>query len=154
MVEVGVNSEELTKLLAQLGARAGNLSAGMAIAGEELVAGVNDQFETSGDGTWPPLAGQDTDPPTSTWAARLRAGKTDGPLKFNGGFAGSVHREYDGTSAGAYASVEYAVYHCSDAPRTIIPYRNPFDEERLAANGVLERAQRAIIDSLVRDFSA
>ena len=98
--------------------RGGKLGPVMAVIAEGLVARVNEEWDSAGHGTWAPLA-------EST--KRKRRGSSYQILKDTGRAAASVRADHDEQSAEAATDVSYMVFHVSDAPRTIIPLRNPFD---------------------------
>lgn len=116
-----------------------DLSPTMAIVAEMLVADVAEQFQTAGGGKWPDLA-------DSTKAKRR--GKSYRILQDTGRFAASVQAFSGRTYAEASTDVSYAVFHCSLAPRSVIPYRNPFDLPEEAS----ARAMDTITSALVADM--
>ncbi len=109
----------------------------MSIVAEDLVAAVNDEFETAGHGSWDPLA-------ESTLRKRRKEGKGAEILKDNGRFAGSIQPDSGPDFAEASTDVFYAVYHVSDEPRSIIPLRNPFD----VPEEIFEEACRTILEEM------
>lgn len=109
----------LTKL-EEMAARGQHPGDVMAVISEMLVARVSDEYETAGHGKWKKLA-------ASTIARRRKKGLGAQILKNTGIAAGSTRQEHTDTSAEAATEVEYLIYHVSDAPRSIIPLRNPFD---------------------------
>ena len=70
----------------------------------------------------------------------------DGPLKFNGQFAGSIRGDSGPDFAEASTDTPYAVFHVSDAPRSKIPLRNPFD----LPDATLDEALDMIVAELTR----
>lgn len=139
LVQVGVDTREVERLLAAYRKAGGDLSGTMAVIAEDLVAAVNDEFETGGRGRWPPLA-------EST--LNSRRGSVAQILVDTGRFAGSIRAESGPDFAEAATDVSYAVYHVSDAPRTIIPLRNPFD----IPEEVFERAAQTILESVTKEL--
>lgn len=119
-VQVHADASELTAILRTAQRRVSDLSATMQVVAEGLVAAVSDQFESAGDGRWAPLA-------ASTVAGRRKGGRGHQILVDTGRFAGSIQPDSGPDFAEASTDVAYAVYHCSDAARTKIPMRNPFD---------------------------
>lgn len=113
-----VDLSAIHKRLDALGQRVRDFSPITPVISEILVAAVDDRWESAGDGQWPPLA-------PSTVARRR--GSSAQILKDTGRAAASVRGEHDHESASAVTDVSYMVYHVSDAPRTRIPLRNPFD---------------------------
>ena len=117
-VDVAVDTSDLEKQLAAYRKRAGNLSGTMAIVAEHLVAAVNDEFESAGNGRWAPLAPR---------TLKKRRGTSAQILKDTGRLAASIRADSGPDWAEASTDVSYAVFHMSDAPRSLIPLRNPFD---------------------------
>lgn len=85
-----------------------------------LVGAVDEEWQTEGHGEWKELA-------ASTLRKRRKHGAGAKILQDTAIAVGSVTPVYDAESAEAYTNVPYMIYHTSDEPRTIIPYRNPFD---------------------------
>lgn len=135
-IRVDCNADELVKALAAMRRRGENLSGTMAAAAEVLVAAVSDEFSTAGRGSWDPLA-------EST--LRKRRGSTAQILMDTGRFAGSIEAYSGDDFAEAATDVSYAVFHVSDAPRSRIPKRDPFDidPERIS------EAEAMILDAIV-----
>lgn len=117
---VYLEPSDLTAQLDALEKRGTSAAPVMAVIAEMLVSRVSDEFETAGHGKWKKLS-------ASTLAKRRKQGKGAQILKDTGVAAASVRQEATATSAEASTDVAYMVYHCSDAPRSIIPLRNPFD---------------------------
>lgn len=123
------------RLLHGLRARAEHAQPAMAIVAEMLVTRVDDEWDSAGHGRWKDLAAS---------TKRKRRGNSAQILKDTGRAAASVHGEATSDTAEAYTDVAYMVFHASDAARTVIPYRNPFD---LAdPEDVAEEAARIILD--------
>jgi phage gpG-like protein len=106
---------------------------------EILVSAVQEEFETGGRGKWKELA-------DSTLAKRRREGKGAKILEDTGIFAGSITQDVGADFAEAYTNVPYAIFHTSDEPRTLIPYRNPFDVDQDATG---DEMVRLILDAAV-----
>jgi phage gpG-like protein len=119
-VAVHADASELTTMLRAAQRKATNLEGTMAVASEMLVTAVSDQFESAGDGRWAGLE-------DSTLAKRRKGGRGAQILVDTGRFAGSIQPGFGPDFAEASTDIAYAVYHCSDEPRTMIPMRNPFD---------------------------
>lgn len=122
LFEATLDATALGKILKKLGAKPADLTPTMAVVAEQLVAAVNDEFETGGHGKWPPHA--------KSTIRRRRVGSGQGApllLKDTGALAGSIHEEHGADFALATTDKFYAVFHVSDAPRSIIPLRNFFD---------------------------
>lgn len=134
---VTLDVRPLGKILKKMGAQAADLSPVMAVVAEQLVAAVNDEFETAGHGKWPPLA-------ESTKRQRRGDGERSQILKDTGALAGSIRGESGPDFALATTDKFYAVFHVSDAPRTIIPLRNFFD----VPDDVFEEAAITILGAL------
>lgn len=117
---VYLEDKGLTERLDELRRRGTSAAPAMAEIAEMFVGRVSEEFDTAGHGRWPKLA-------ASTLRKRRMGGAGAQPLKDTGRAAASIRAEHTETSAEAATDVEYMVYHCSDAPRTIIPLRNPFD---------------------------
>lgn len=118
MFEATLDATALGKILKRMGAKPADLTPTMAVVAEQLVAAVNDEFATAGHGKWPPHA-------EST--LRRRRGHGGQLLQDTGALAGSIREEHGADFALATTDKFYAVFHVSDAPRTIIPLRNFFD---------------------------
>lgn len=117
---VYLEDADLTAQLDELRARGEKTAPVMATIAEMLVGRVQEEFETAGHGRWPKLA-------ESTLRKRRMRGAGAQILKDTGRAAASIRADHTETSAEAATDVSYMVFHCSDAPRTIIPLRNPFD---------------------------
>jgi phage gpG-like protein len=136
---VSVDVRELRAVLDELAKNAENLPELMPAVAETLVGAVHEQFDTEGQGKWPPLA-------ASTLAGRRGGGVGAKILQDTGLFAGSVTPFYGPDFAEAFTNVPYAIFHTSDAPRTKIPYRNPFDiDEEAVLEEVVGMIQRALV---------
>lgn len=120
-----VDVSELERELRGLEHRVTDYSAITPAMAEVLVAAVNDEFESAGRGRWAPLE-------PATMRRRRKRGGGAQILKDTGRFAASIRAEYGPTFAAAVTDVSYAVYHVSDAPRSVIPLRDPFDVEDVA----------------------
>lgn len=105
-----------------------------------LVTAVEDEFETEGRGRWPPLA-------ASTLAGRRKSGGGAKMLQDTGRLAGSVRPRSDSNSAEAFTDVEYAVFHTSDEPRTLIPKRDFTD---IDVDDVFAEIENIILSELTR----
>ena len=138
-VDVAVDTTELEKKLAGWRKRTADLTPVMAVIAEHLVAAVNDQFESAGDGKWAPLA-------PSTLKKRRKEGRGAQVLKDTGRFAASIRADAGPDFAEASTDVGYAVYHVSEAPRALIPLRNPFD----LPDEVLDEATDILVAELLR----
>lgn len=137
--EATLDATALTKILKRMGAKPADLTDTMAVVAEQLVAAVGDEFESGGRGKWPPHA-------ESTIRGR-RVGSGEGApqlLKDTGALAGSIRGEHGSDFALATTDKFYAVFHVSDAPRTIIPLRNFFD----VPDDVYEEAAITILAAL------
>jgi phage gpG-like protein len=139
-VEVSVDARELQALLKKKAAAVADLSPTMAVIAEQLVAAVNDEFETAGHGKWPPLA-------EST--LRGRRGSAAQILVDTGRFAASIRADSGPNFAEAATDVSYAVYHVSDAPRSVIPLRNPFD----VPDAVLDAAMQTVVEAITAELN-
>lgn len=117
---VYVVTEDLTAQLDAIEKRGTSAAPVMSVIAEMFVARVSEEFDTAGHGRWKKLA-------ASTLKKRRKGGVGAQPLKNTGIAAGSIRPEHTAQSAEAGTDVGYMVYHVSDAPRTIIPLRNPFD---------------------------
>lgn len=111
---------DLGDQLDQLRKRGENTSPVMHTIAEMFVARVDEEYETAGHGKWQRLA-------ESTLKKRRKGGVGAQPLKDTGRAAASTRAEWSDTTAEASTDVGYLAYHCSDAPRSVIPLRNPFD---------------------------
>lgn len=100
-----------------LRSRGGDLGPQMRVLAADMAAAVVDRFDS---GNFQALA-------PSTLRRKLAAGKSAQPLIFNGTWR-NTHGESSGTDWAALSTnVPYAVFHVSDAPRSKIPLRNPYD---------------------------
>jgi len=134
MFTAQVDAKRLTKLLKKFEKAGGDLSPMTRVIAEQLVADVNDEFDSEGRGRWPKLA-------ASTLAKRRKGGAGAKILQDTGRFAASVS-PYSGVDyAQAATDVEYAVYHVSEAARSVIPLRNPFD----VPDAAIERAAETLL---------
>jgi phage gpG-like protein len=109
--------DELTAALADFRRRGNNQRDAMRHCALILVEEVDDMFETSGHGQWPPLAA----------STRKYRGESARILMDTGRLAASITPKWDGDSAEAYTNVSYAKYHTSDGPRAYLPKRDFFD---------------------------
>jgi phage gpG-like protein len=139
MESVEVNAEQLTKLMSEIQLRGRNTGEVMRAISVMLVEEVDDNFETSGHGTWPPYA-------ESTRRSRgdIDAAKM---LIDTGRLAASITGDHTQTEASAYTNVEYAKYHVSPKPRNVIPLRDFFDIDTPA---VLNEAIELLLVEVVR----
>lgn len=174
MFVVTLDVTPLGKILKKMGAEAADLSPVMAVVAEQLVAAVNDEFETAGHGKWPPLkestlrkrrgsfdasvgTDRERDAKAAFYEARgegasdeeagARAGNAAQKgmiLRDTGALAGSIRGESGPDFALATTDKFYAVFHVSDAPRTIIPLRDFFD----VPDDVFEEAAITILGAL------
>ena len=136
-VDVRAETDAVAKLLKKYRAKGGDLSTTMAIVAETLVAAVSDEFESGGRGRWAPLA-------PSTLAARREKGTGAQILKDSGVFAASIQPDHGPFFAEAATDVPYAKYHVSDAARSLIPLRNPFD----VPDAVLDECTEIIVNDM------
>jgi len=128
-VSFEIDVSEIDRELARLGRRASDLSGVTPAIAEALVGFVNEEFESAGRGRWAPLA-----PST----LRKRRGSSAQILKDTGRFAASIRAEHGPDFAAATTDVSYAVFHTSDAARSVIPLRNPFDVWDVAEDEIAE----------------
>lgn len=119
-------------MLSQFTERAQDLSEPMAVIAESMVTAVHDKFESGGPG-WQDLA-------EST--KQQRRGSEYQILVDTGVLSGSIASESGADFAEVGTSVEYAVYHVSDQPRTKIPLRDFFDLDE----GVYDDAVDIIVE--------
>ncbi len=132
MGAVEIDSAELMAVLKKFDDRASKLTPIMESIATDIVAFVEDQFQSGGGGKWKPLS-------TAYAKRKAKLGKTSTPLTFDGVWSGSHRAEFDATSAGTSSSVPYAVFHVSKEARKVIPYRSPYD---LDDDFISEAAQR------------
>lgn len=138
--EVGFDASELTKIFDEMLGRGEHIAADvLPIIGEILVSAVHQQFESEGGGKWEPLK-------ESTLNNRRLRGRGAKILQDSGIFAGSIMPNVGADFAEAYTNVPYSVFHTSDEPRTVIPYRNPFDIDQEAA---LDEMVRLVLKAAV-----
>jgi len=138
---VVVTANELGPVLKDLERRfAGSTQAALTQIAQLMVGLVEDEFQTQGHGKWKPFA-------ASTLRARLRKGKDPKLLQDTAIAAGSVTPIVEDDSAYAFTSVPYMIFHTSDKPRHIIPYRNPFDVEE---GELLDQASDVVLAAVAR----
>lgn len=140
MSEVTLDSTGLTAVINQYVANAGQLEPVAQQIAAMLVAAVDEEWDSGGHGQWEQLK-------QSTLDNRRREGRGAKILEDTGVAAGSVMPAYGSDYASAYTNVPYMIFHTSDQPRTIIPYRNPFDFD---PENVLDRSAEMILARLVR----
>lgn len=106
------------------------------LVGEDIVEGIQEEFETAGHGKWEPLA-------ESTM--KSRRGTIAQILVDTGAMRGSIDEsaiEVSDTSVTVASNVEYQVFHVSDEARTKIPLRDFYDIQEkyydLAAETLLD----------------
>ncbi len=141
MFVVTADTKELEKAVASYGRRSADLSSTMAQVAEHLVSAVNDRWNSAGDGEWEPLA-------ESTLKARR--GTTAQILIDTGRAVASVKADHGPDYAEASTDVGYMRFHASEEPRTVIPYRNPFDLKDEA----LEEAAAMIAEAIAQARAA
>jgi phage gpG-like protein len=117
---VRLDASDLRRVIEEMGDAAERLPDILPNVAEILVSAVATQFETEGQGRWPKLA-------DSTLEQRRRSGRGAKILQDRGIFAGSITPLVSEMAAEAFTNVPYAIFHTSPEPRTVIPYRNPFD---------------------------
>lgn len=117
-----VDVSELERELKDLRQRVTDYSPITPVLAEILVGHVNDRWTAA---PFPPLA-------PSTLYKRRKHGKGAQILQDTGRAIASVQGANGPDWAGAYTDVSYMVYHASDAPRSVIPLRDPFDVEEAA----------------------
>jgi phage gpG-like protein len=132
-----VDISEVLRELQRIERRATDLSDIMPVAAETLVGYVQEEWESAGRGRWPGLA-------PSTIAKRRMGGGAAQVLKDTGRSAASVQAFSGADFAEAATDVATMVYHVSDAPRTRIPLRNPFDVLDLAEPEITSMVARYI----------
>lgn len=132
-----VDVSELERELKDLRQRVTDYSPITPVLAEILVGHVNDRWTAA---PFPPLA-------PSTLYKRRKHGKGAQILQDTGRAIASVQGANGPDWAGAYTDVSYMVYHASDAPRSVIPLRNPFDVEEQAWPDLAEALGNFIVDS-------
>jgi phage gpG-like protein len=116
---VGLDNTPLIVAFKEMERRAVSSTDVLPSIAEMLVSKVAEEFETSGQGEWPPFA-----------ASTLRGRRGQGSPKLledSGTFRDSVHADTGTDYAEAATNCPYAVYHVSEAPRKKLPRRDPFD---------------------------
>jgi phage gpG-like protein len=129
---VQIDASQLRRLMEDFEDAAERLPELMPAVAEVLVSAVSQEFETEGRGRWQKLA-------DSTLESRRRRGRGAKILQDSGIFAGSIMPYVEHDLAEAFTNVPYAIFHTSDEPRTVIPYRNPFDIDMEAAQEEMVR---------------
>lgn len=122
---VTTDTSELDREVKKYGKRVDDIGELMPVLAEIYVTYVQERWDSAGNGTWPGLA-------ASTLRKRRQQGRGAEILKDTGVAFAGVAADYGADYAGASTGVAYMVFHVSDAPRTIIPLRNPFDVEEQA----------------------
>lgn len=120
MGAVSIDSSEIEALLHKYSERATKLAPQMESIAADIVAFVEDQFASGGDGKWQKLSDR-----YLKW--KLAQGKSATPLTFNGMWSGSHRAEFDNESASTSTNASYAIFHVSKEARHKIPYRSPYD---------------------------
>ena len=120
-----VDMSELDRELKAIERRVTDYSEITPVLAEILVSWVNDAWDSAGFGQWAPLA-------PSTLYKRRKRGAGAQILKDTGRAAASVQADGGPTWAQAATDVSYMVYHVSNAARSVIPLRDPFDVEEQA----------------------
>ncbi len=115
-----VDVSELVRELSAIERRITDYSGVTPVLAEILVGAVNDRWMSAGGGTWAPLA------PSTLYKRRLH-GKGAQILQDTGRAVASVQADSGPTWAQAATDVGYMVYHVSNAARSVIPLRDPFD---------------------------
>ena len=133
---------DLAGVFASFVSRGKNIHRLTPIFAEMLVTAVHDRIEAEGPG-WQPLA-------ASTLRKRRKHGHGAKMLQDTGNFVGSIHGEHGPDFAEAATNVPYIIYSISKAPRTIIPYRNPFELEPAEANRIADE----VVDMLLSELLA
>lgn len=135
-MQASFDASEVTRLLAGYVVIGRDMSAGMHIVAELLVERVHVQYDTSGGGAWPPMAASTAAGRRSgAGAGRDRHGKflkkgatvTHQLLRDTGAMERSTEGAWERFEASASTNDPKIGFHASKAPRTKIPYRNPFD---------------------------
>ena len=133
--DVRVDVSEVTRVIDHYIALGGDLSPAMAIIAQDLVAAVEEQYETEGEGNWDPLAEA---------TLRGRRGGIGKILQDTGIMAGSTAPHHGDFYAEASSDVPYLAFHVEGGEH--LPKRNPFElPERVydeAALTVLEHILR------------
>lgn len=114
---VQLDMSDMQRLLRQLEGRGKHLAPVLPAIADILVTAVEDQFDSEGQGRWPPLA-------ASTVAGRRMGGAGHKILQDTGVLAGSVRPDHGSDWAAAATDVSYAIFHVSSAPRKKIPKRD------------------------------
>jgi phage gpG-like protein len=136
---VSVDTSELQHVLDYLRENVDDLPGILPSVAEAMVSAVLSEFETEGRGKWAPLK-------QATIDRRRGGGGGAKILQDTGLFAGSITPDFGSDFAEAYTNVPYAVFHTSDAPRKVIPYRNPFDiDEDALLEDVVAMVQRVLV---------
>lgn len=116
---VEIDASELIAAARLLGLQAKRTRPAMKAVANKLVAAVDENLETSGHGTFPPLA-------PSTIRRKARMGYGAKPLFATGKMAASNEPEYGDDFAAATNDDPKVGVHVSDGPRTHLPQRDFF----------------------------
>jgi len=136
-----INAHELGTILKDLEQRyAGSIGSALGQISQIMVGQVEDEFQTAGHGKWAPFA-------ASTLKRRLKKGGDPKLLQDTAIAAGSVFPLVEADAAVAYTNVPYMIFHTSQEPRRVIPYRNPFD---IDDDELLSQATDIILTALAR----
>ena len=126
-----VDTSELDREFGAIERRVTDYSGVTPVLAEILKGYVDDRWSSGGNGQWPPLA-------ASTLYKRRLHGKGAQILQDSGRAIGSISADSGPTWAQAATDVSYMVYHASDAARSVIPLRDPFDVEEQAAPDLID----------------
>jgi phage gpG-like protein len=133
-----IDASEVDSFLRLLGRRAANLRPTMGVVAESLLFHVDENLETSGHGTWPPLA-------PSTLKQKARKGWTSKPLFATGAMAAANATEHGDDFAEVTNSRSYTKFHVSNQPRSKIPLRDFFDVPPEAYEEAAQIIAKAIV---------
>ena len=136
--DVTFDATEVVDALRGYRERGGDLSPVMQAISELLAGAVSDNYDTSGQGQWKPLA-------ESTLAKRRGGGRGAKPLVDTGILSGSTEAHSGAAFAEATTGQDYIKYHLDGGP--IIPRRNPFD----VPDDVIEEAAAMVVDHILGD---
>jgi phage gpG-like protein len=124
-IHTNIDFAELRKVSDAFKARGGNLQSVTEVIAQDLVAAVEERFQTESghqQGPWKKLS--------ASTIRRMRSRRRRSSVKIlqdTGRLAGSITPYHDGLIAEAFTNVKYAKYHTSSAPRSKIPLRDFFD---------------------------
>ncbi|HMY20429.1 MAG TPA: hypothetical protein PKA58_29085 [Polyangium sp.] len=138
---VTLDTLEMDWWLHELGVAPSKMGPTMAVVAETLVSAVDDNLETSGHGTFPPLA-------ASTLRQKARKGWSSKPLFATGAMAAANAAESGDDYAEVTNSRSYTIFHVADGPRKHLPKRDFFELQQETYEECTEIVVRGLLQQL------